>query len=271
MSLYVVEMRRALHRRIVWALIALALVGCAVAGIVAFVDSAGRTLAELHASGEPHPAVISDWWISGTGDGTLTIASLFLIFGGLIGGASVGGADWRSGTITTLLTWEPRRVRLQLARCGACITLAAIIALALQALFLGAFVPAAVAHGSTTGLTGPWWTALLAAMVRTAVVTAAASALGCALATLGRNTAFALVTVFAWVTVVEGLIRGLRPGMANLLWAENIGTFVQWAQLEGVEFRRGPAVALLTLALYVGVVVAGAAWAFARRDVAGTS
>jgi len=40
MSLYVVEMRRALHRRVVWVLIAIALVGCTAAGLIAFFDSA---------------------------------------------------------------------------------------------------------------------------------------------------------------------------------------------------------------------------------------
>jgi len=271
MSLYVLEMRRSLHRRVVWVLIALALVGCVAVGIIAFADSAGRSLAELHANGQSHPAVMRDWWISGTGDGALTIASLFLLFGGLIGGATVGGAEWRAGTITTLLTWEPRRVRLQLARCAACATLAALISFLLQIVFLAALLPAPLANGSTAGLDGPWWTALLAATARTSLLTAAAATLGCALSTLGRNTAFALVTVFAWITVVEGLIRGLRPGLARLLWGENIATVVQWAPLQHVRFHRGPAVALLTVALYVVAIVGVATLAFARRDVVSTS
>jgi ABC-type transport system involved in multi-copper enzyme maturation permease subunit len=271
MNLYVVEMRRALHRRAVWMLIALALIGCVAAGIIAFVDSAGRSLAELHANGQSHPAVMRDWWISGTADGALSIASLFLLFGGLVGGASVGGAEWRAGTMTTLLTWEPRRARVQLSRCAACATLAALISLVVQVVFLSALLPATLANGSTAGLDRPWWTALLAAMARTSLLTAAAATLGSALSTLGRNTAFALVTVFAWITVAEGLIRGLRPGLARLLWAENIATVVQWASLDEVRFHPGPATALLTVAVYVAVIVGGATWAFARRDVASAS
>jgi hypothetical protein len=271
MSLYVVEMRRALHRRVVWVLIAIALAGCTVAGLVAFFGSAGRTVAEMHVNGQTHPAVMRDWWISGSAEGALSIASLFLLFGGLLGGASVGGAEWRAGTVTTLLTWEPRRVRVQLARCGACATLAALIALALQVVFLGAFLPAVVAHGSTAGLDGQWWVALAAAMARTALVTAVAATLGCALSTLGRNTAFALLTVFAWAAVVEGLIRGLRPEAARLLWGENIATVVQWAQLEHVEFHRGPLAALATVVAYLGAIVAISTWSFVRRDVAAVS
>jgi hypothetical protein len=268
MNLYFVEMRRALHRRVVWVLIAIALVGCTAAGLIAFFDSAGRTVAEMHVDGQTHPAVMRDWWVTGGGDGALTIASLFLLFGGLLGGASVAGAEWRAGTMTTLLTWEPRRVRVQFARCGACATLAALIALALQVAFLAAFAPAVFAHGSAAGLDGEWWAALTTAMARTALMTAVAATLGCALATLGRNTAFALLTVFAWVAVVEGLVRGLRPGTARFLWGENIATVVQWAPLENVEFHRGPVTALATVLLYLGVIVTVSTWSFVRRDVA---
>ena len=77
--------------------------------------------------------------------------------------------------------------------------------------------------------------------------------------------------LFAWITVVEGLIRGLRPGLARLLWGENIATVVQWSQLDNAEFHREPVAALLTVTVYVGLIVAAATWAFARRDVAGAS
>ena len=63
--------------------------------------------------------------------------------------------------------------------------------------------------------------------------------LAVALATLGRNTAFALATVFAWMAVIEGLIRGLRPGWAQYLWGENLATTLTWAQMENVDFTRG--------------------------------
>ncbi len=49
MNLLVVEMRRALRRRVVRVLILIALVGCAFAGVIAFLSSSGKTLAELHA------------------------------------------------------------------------------------------------------------------------------------------------------------------------------------------------------------------------------
>jgi hypothetical protein len=270
-NLCLVEMRRALRRRVVRVLILLALIGCAAVGVIAYASSAGKTLAELHADGAIHPAVMHDWWIAGGGDGALAIASFFLLLGGFIGGASVAGAEWRAGTITTLLTWEPRRVRVHLSRTAACGFLAAIIALALQIVFLAALAPAAIANGSTAGLDAQWWIALVAAMLRTSVLTAIGAMLGVALATLGRNTAFALVVIFAWVAVIEGLIRGLKPGLARFLWGENTTIILSWGHLDNVAFRRGPIVALVTVALYVSAIIAAATVAFRTRDVASAS
>jgi hypothetical protein len=271
MNLLVVEMRRALHRPVVRVLVLIALFGCAAAGVIAFIDSSGKSLAELQVNGHHHPAVMRDWWVAGTGDGALAIASLFLVIGGLIGGATVAGAEWRAGTIATLLTWEPRRVRVHLTRTAACAILAFLISLALQAVFLASLLPAAVANGSTAHLDAHWWVSLVAGMARTSLITALAATLAVALATLGRNTAFALVTVFTWMTVVEGMIRGLKPGLARFLWGENLTIVLLWARPDNLAFRRGVVAALLTVLLYVSVILAAATLAFRRRDIASTS
>jgi ABC-type transport system involved in multi-copper enzyme maturation permease subunit len=271
MNLYVVEMRRALHRSVVRVLILMALIGCAVVGVIAFTTSAGKTLAELHADGATHPAVMRDWWVIGGGDGALTIASFFLLLGGLIGGATVAGAEWRAGTITTWLTWEPRRVRAHLSRTMACASLAFVISLVLQVIFLASLLPATLVNGSTANVDGSWWIAVFWAMARTSLITALGATLGVSLATLGRNTAFALVVVFGWITVVEGMIRGFKPGLARFLLGENMTLVLTWSQLDNVSFRRGPLVALVTVTLYLSVFVAAATLAFRRRDVGSAS
>ena len=142
-------------------------------------------------NGSTHPAVMRDWWVpnGGGGDGAVTIASFFLVLGGIVGGATVAGAEWRYGTVATLLTWEPRRLRVHVSRTAACAVLAFVIALALQVVFLASFLPAALLHGSTANLDADWWVALGAVMVRTSLLTAITAMLGVALATLGRNTA----------------------------------------------------------------------------------
>jgi hypothetical protein len=231
----------------------------------------GSSIAELQAKGEHHPAVMRDWWIAGGGDGALPIGSFFLLLGGLIGGATVAGAEWRAGTITTLLTWEPRRVRMHLSRTAACALLAFAISFVLQIVFLASFLPATLANGSTANVDAAWWVSLVAAMARTSLLTAIGASLGVALATLGRNTAFALVATFAWITIIEGMIRGLKPGLARFLWGENMTLVLTWAQLENVSFRRGPLLALVTVTLYVSVIVAAATFVFRRRDVGSAS
>ena len=268
MNLLLIEMRRALHRRAVRWLIVIALLGCMLAGAIAFGTSAGKSLAELRGD-EAHPAVMADWWRAGSGgDGALGAAFFFLLLGGLFGGATVAGAEWRFGTVTTVLTWEPRRLRLHGARTLSAGILSFVISLALQCLFLAAFLPSVFAHGTTAGTDADWWLTLVAAMARVSLLTAGASVLAVALATIGRNTAFALITVFAWVAVAENLVRGLKPSWKPFLWGENLAIVFGWAQIDGEEFTRSPALALMTFAVYVGIVVAISAATFHRRDLA---
>lgn len=271
MNLLVVEMRRAMRRRVIRVLILIALGWCAFAGVVAFLSSNGKTVAELHSKKGLHPAVLLDWWVPGKGDNAVTTAALFLLIGGFFAGAAVAGAEWRAGTITTVLTWEPRRVRLNLTRTAACGICAFVVALALQVVFLASFLPAVFANGTTVGTSSGWWISLALALARTALITSFAAMLAVALATLGRNTAFALAAVFAWVVVIEGLIRSMRPAWAQYLWAENIATAVQWAQMKNVEFIRGPLLALGTIVLYISVLVVTSTIVFQRRDIAGSS
>ena len=271
MNLLVVEMRRASRRRVVRVMILLALIACGFAGVIAFTSSSGKTLTQLHYRDSLHPAVLADWWRASTADGAILIASFFLLLGGMFTGAAVAGSEWRAGTITTVLTWEPRRVRLNVARTIACGIVATVVAVALQVIFLACFLPAVLVNGSTAGVDADFWLALLTVIARTALLTGIAAMLAVALATLGRNTAFALAAVFAWFAVIENLIRNLKPGLSPYLWGENIGTVVPWHQLKGVEFSRSPVVALGTIVLYTTVFVVLATVAFVRRDIAGTS
>ncbi|MGH8972375.1 MAG: hypothetical protein ACRD0C_04145 [Acidimicrobiia bacterium] len=270
MNLLVVEARRALHRRAVWTLLGIAGAGIAIAGVVAFFDSADLDLARLRAQGELHPAVMTSWWVPGTGDGALTVAAIFLAVGGLIGGAVVVGGEWKAGTVGTLLTWEPRRRRLHAARLGACGILAWLLAFALQAVFLAAFLPAVAFHGSTGGADGAWALALVGALARVAVIAALAAVLGGAVATAGRSTAAALVVAGGWLAVAEAMLRAWKPGISRHLLAENAGIVITWADLDDVVWSRPPAQALAVLGVYVlaAAVLAGV-W-FERRDVAGT-
>lgn len=269
-NLLSVEMRRALRRRVVRVLVGLALVGITVLGLVAFFDSAGKTVAQLHVNGT-HPALMADWWVAGMGDGILLIAAPPLLIGGLLGGASVAGAEWRAGTVTTVLTWEPRRLRLHTARIASSFVLAAVIAFVLQALFLASTLPAVMAHGTTAGAGGEWWISLFGAVARISLLTGGTAVLGVSLATLGRNTTFALGAAFGWMAVGENLVRGFKPALQDLLMGENIAITMTWAQLRTADFTRSEVAALMTLVTYAGLVALAGAASFLRRDIAGAT
>jgi ABC-2 type transport system permease protein len=268
-NLLAIEMRRALQRRLVRVLILLALVMIVIAGVVEFLASQDLDLAALAAKDGHDPAVMTDWWLAGgSGDGVLAVAALFLALGGLLGGASVVGAEWRAGTLTTVLTWEPRRVRLHAARIGSSGLLATAIALVLQVVFLAAFVPSVLAHGTTAGVDAEWIGSLVAAMARIALITGLAAMLGGALATLGRNTVAAIIVAWGWLAIGEGLVRGGLPEYAKWLVGDTTTVVLTWTANEGDGSSHSPGGAVAMLLAYTAVLVVVSGYAFWRRDVA---
>jgi hypothetical protein len=269
MSLLMTEMRRALHRRIVWVLVGLAVALSAVAGLIVYLDSADGLSAAQRLGHELHPANLASWWVAGNGDGYLAVASFFLLIGALIGGASVAGAEWRAGTVATVLTWEPRRTRLLTARMASAAVLAAVIAALLQVIFLAAAVPAVLLNGSTAGTDADWWLGLTTAVVRGSLLSGLAAVLALSIANLGRNTTAALAVVGGWLLVGEGLVRGLKPAWAPHLLGENLSVVLTWAPLEGEGASHPPGRALVTLLVYAAIPVVAAIAAFRRRDLVG--
>ena len=265
--LLLIEMRRALHRRLVWVLIAVATCLSIVGGIVAFVDSAdGLSPAQLRGD-ELHPASMTSWWMPGSGDGWIAVCAFFLAVGGMIGGASLAGAEWRAGTVATVLTWEPRRTRLLTARMGSAAILAAVIATLLQLLSLMLLLPAVLLNGTTAGVDSGWWLDLAAAIARASALTALTAVLALSIANIGRNTTAALAAITGWLLVGEGLVRGLKPSWARHLLAENLGTVLTWAPLEGDLTTHTPVRALATLVAYTAIPVVAAIAIFRRRDL----
>ena len=264
MTLFRVEVERALRRRIVRVLVAVALLGIAIIGTVVYVDSAGLALA----SDEGHPAVMADWWSGGNEDSILITSAVFLGMGALIGGASMFGAEWRAGTLPTLLVWEPRRGRLAVARIVASLLCAAVIAFLLQVVLLAALVPAVAAHGTTAGVDGAWWLDLAGAVLRIALLAAFAAAFAASLALATRHTAAAIVVAWAWLSVVETTLRGFKPWTGRFLISESIPRFVTWSDLP--HGGRSPSVAALQLAVYIVGIASVAVWWFRRTDAVGT-
>ena len=83
-ALTVVEMRRALHRRLVRWMVALGTALCAAAGVIVYASSSDPT--EL-ARDPANPAHLSSWWSVGDGDSYLLMSALLLVVGAAICGA----------------------------------------------------------------------------------------------------------------------------------------------------------------------------------------
>jgi hypothetical protein len=194
-------------------------------------------------------------------------SSFVAILLGLAIGASAVGASWQSGTMTTILSWEPRRVRFALVRAAVVAAACAVLVVALFAVFAAVFWLATGLRGVTD--TPPEWGAeTIETIARVAALAACASVIGGAIAMIGRNTAAALGAVFVYLAVLEGIVRGLRPAIGRFLLSDSIAAVVI-----GSEMRLGdgsvvtPARAAVVVAAYTLGLWAIATVAFRARDV----
>jgi ABC-2 type transport system permease protein len=153
----------------------------------------------------------------------------------LVVGASFVAVSWQTGTISTILTWEPRRLRWFAARVLVIAAGVAVMTLAIVAFLSAGLALAATLRGSLVGTDGAWWSDVLATSLRVAVAATIAALIGGSVAAVGRHTSAALGVVFVWTAVIEGLIRGLRPRWTPWLLGDNLVSFLGWQRME-VQF-----------------------------------
>jgi hypothetical protein len=168
--------------------------------------------------------------------------------------------------MTTLLTWEPRRVRVLAAKALAAAVVVFVWAMLMQAAIAGAFYPTAEFEGTMRGVDAAWWGDIGLQSLRFAGIAVVAALMGLSLATVGRNTAAALGVGFVHLAVVEGLIRAFRPSWTDWLLGDNIGKAL--ALNEGPPLGHSGAAAGLTLAVYTLALLLVATAVFRRRDIA---
>ena len=206
------------------------------------------------------------WHLTDITDVLLGISVIIMILLWLVG-ASFIGAEWRHDTITTLLTWEPRRIRLMLAKVAAVTLFFGIAAVLIQALVAGVLAPSAFAFGITAGAGGEWLQELIEQTLRIAGVGALVGAVGFALASLGRNTAAALGVGFAYVVVVENLLRALKPGWQPWFFSDNAALAITADSAAFTQVGHTVVQAALVIAGYMLVLVLAALAVFRTRDV----
>ena len=214
------EAVRIRSRRLVWMLAVLALVLIGLSGTIAAVKSHPPPSATVFAG------AASDAYRLSTLPDTLRGTAFMLIVMGLVIGASSVGADWQSGSMATLLTWEPRRVRVLLTRAVAVGFAVFLLVVALQAILWGVLWLVATTRGITNGADVVWLHHVVGLIVRVGVMSVIGALLGISISMIGRGTAAALGVLFVYLALLETLLRAVVPRLTPYLFATNAVVFV---------------------------------------------
>jgi ABC-2 type transport system permease protein len=297
------ELLRFRSRRLVVVVLIGTLIGAAVGAVIAAVQSTPPTAAVLasaraQAEDEFANCLVSDWEDVGI-EGSLEefcrdnfgnptqympshlallelpqilegISSITSILGLVVGASSVA-VSWQTGTLGTILTWEPRRLRWFAARILVTtigVFVMTVVIVAFLSLALGV---AAALRGSTAGLGDEWWRDVTTSSLRIAVVAALAALIGGGVAAVGRHTSAALTVVFVYTAVLEGLIRAFRPTWTPWLLGDNLVSFTAWQtsefQFPAGSFVISPGRAFFVILGYTAITLA-LGFTFVRvRDV----
>lgn len=169
------------------------------------------------------------------------LAGLLALFAFVVG-ASFVGAEWRSGGMTNLLLWRPRRLEVFGAKLAALLGVVSGLTVLLSALWTGAFWLVATYRGITDTMTSGVWQSIGLAELRGLAMVLAAGTAGFALASLGRHTAMAMgVAIGAFVVGVGG-VATVAGGMLQVqfweawlwptyirAWMESSVTLFDWS------------------------------------------
>jgi ABC-type transport system involved in multi-copper enzyme maturation permease subunit len=253
-ALLATEIRRMTSRRLFRLVAALLVLAIAIASLIVAIRSRSTV-----AAGDQRFHLTS---LAVTLEGT----SPLLIIAAWLLGASFIGADWHAGTVTTLLTWEPRRLRVMVAKLTGCLIVVIVLVIAVQILLGAGLALAAAARGTTEGVDGAWMRHTLGIALRVAALCGIGSAIGFSIASVARNTAAALGVGFGYTVIVENLVRGLRPQWIPWLVGDNAVVFIT-GQTAGPTFDRTILQAGLLLVAYAAALLVVAVAVFRARDV----
>ena len=163
--------------------------------------------------------------------GWLEQVSTFLLLLALVIGATFVAAEFSTGSITTWLTFEPRRGRVFASKLVAVTVATGVVVLVVAWLAIGAFWAATAVNHSAGDTTSQLWTALADRAGRLAVAGAVATAVGAALAFLVRHTAAVLGIAIGWLVVVDGIVASqielTSPGIRRWMVQMNVSAWLQ--------------------------------------------
>jgi ABC-2 type transport system permease protein len=210
------------------------------------------------------------------------LSSIVILLGVLLG-ATLGGADWTTGSMSTLLTWEPRRIRVLLVRAAVAAVVAFVFTVVAQAFFVVVYRICVAIAGTTDGVGPGLMSHAAGTALRVAIVAAVFAVVAHALATLGRSTVAAVGLLFGYLVIFEGFVANLWVGLQPRLLIRAAVVVVSHQPLYDpratVTFRSSGVTELsqrillsvggawVVLCVWVIVLLAAALLAFRVRDV----
>ena len=205
--------------------------------------------------------------------------STFTVLLAVVLGASLGGADWTAGTMATLLTWEPRRIRVLLIRALVVVLVIVAATLFLQIVLLGGFRLTVALRGSSVGAPSTWLGDAFQAILRVSAVASGIGLIAFAVAMVGRSTVAAVGALFGYLILFEGVIAGFRPTIQDRLVVRAAGVIVGQQPIydQNASFTVAPGQSLpvllglteatVVLIVYVAALLLVALFVFRARDV----
>ncbi len=294
------ELRRATGRRLVRAFALLSIVGALAVGIITFTQTStadgAAIAAKVHAHHEAEATARHDLLqclyqgsAHGQDPGRVDcqerivpavhdprlyrerIQNLLKGTGGILAlvawviGASLMGAEQQSRSITTTLTFAPRRTQVFATKAATTLVVVGAWAMATLAAVLAALLPAAILHAGPA-LGEPGNLAIAGVMARGVALCLITAMMGFSLASIGRNTAAALGVGFGYIIVIENILGSSVAGWRRWLLLGNVIVFVSGKTSDVIG--RSPVGAATFLVAVAGALLLGSAALFRARDVA---
>ncbi len=271
------EVRRLASRRAVWSGMAAALGVIALVVVVNALNSTGTGIGE-------HTMQLSKLWLErpDRGNENTVLAMSIFVFVILVGVAATAvGGDYRAGTVGTLLLWEPRRVRVAIARLVALAIVTVVMYLFVTGVLIAGWYAGSALRGSTGGLGPDFWSNLAAVVARCTVAAVILALVTGGLVLVTRSTVGALLVWIGYLIAVEGILTARIPSIGSALLLRNLSAFLTDDRFESARRETFSSTGRLTVERFVTVpgpafvevvvialVVAGVGTAlFWRRDV----
>jgi ABC-2 type transport system permease protein len=161
---------------------------------------------------------------------------VFLLgFLSLIAGGTFTAAEASSRSLTTWLTFEPRRIRVLASKLAAAGAGTVLPAAGLVALAVGGAMGAFAMAGADTAMTAAEVTATVHASLRLVALASLVAVVASALGLLLRHTAAVLGVAIGYLVVVENILPGLLPRTQPWLLMTNVMAWASGGTTYGLE------------------------------------